>query len=84
MLHSTRYKHRWLSIVVDVAGRSGSMIRVNPRTYSVIWGLIIVILGTGWAIYGFLGGGETFLTTIVVLSIILFGVAIIFIERRST
>lgn len=49
------------------------MLQVDPRTRSAIGGLIVIVLGGGWAAYGLLGGNKVFLTIMVVLSILLVG-----------
>jgi hypothetical protein len=58
------------------------MIEVDPRTRSAIWGLIAIILAAGWAAFGLLGGGQVFLTIMVVLSILLVGVATFLVRTR--
>jgi phosphate/sulfate permease len=61
------------------------MIQVDPRTRNSIWSLIAVLLAAGWAAYGLLGGGPIFLTIMVVLSIVGFGVvAAIFQVRKPS
>jgi hypothetical protein len=59
------------------------MIQVDPRTRSSIWSLIAVLLAAGWAAYGLLGGGQIFLTIMVVLSIAGFGVAAAIFQVRK-
>jgi hypothetical protein len=61
------------------------MIVVDPRVRASIWSLIAVLLAAGWAAYGLLGGGQIFLTIMVVLSIVGFAAAgAIFRVRKSS
>jgi hypothetical protein len=60
------------------------MFMVDRPVYSALWGLVGIVLAAGWAAYGLLGGGNVFLTVMVVLSIVLGGgVAVLVRVRRS-
>jgi len=58
------------------------MIEVDPRTRSSLYGLIGIILAAGWVAYGTLGGGQVFLTIMLVLTIVLGGVATFLFRSR--
>jgi hypothetical protein len=61
------------------------MIEVSPLTRSMIWGLVIIILGVGWAAFAILGNGNTiFLTIMVVLSIVLGAGAVLLVRVRAS
>ncbi len=59
------------------------MFQVDARTQSSIRGVIIVIVGAGWAAYGILGGGQIFLAVMLVLSILLVGGAFTLVRKRT-
>jgi fatty acid desaturase len=59
------------------------MFQVDARTQSSIRGVIIVIVGAGWAAYGILGGGQVFLAVMMVLSILLVGGAFALVHKRT-
>jgi hypothetical protein len=59
------------------------MFRIDPRAHSAVWGLIVIVLGAGWATLGLTGGNRVFLTVMVVLSIVLVGGAIALLGRRA-
>ena len=59
------------------------MFQVDPRTQSSIWGVIITIVGAGWAAYGILGGGQIFLAVMLVLSIVLVGGTFVLVRKRT-
>ena len=60
------------------------MLQVNPQTRSAIAGLIVIVLGGGWAAYGLLGGDKTFLTIMVILSIVLVGGSVALLGPRRS
>jgi hypothetical protein len=48
------------------------MVEVDPRVRSSLFGLLGVILGAGWVLYGIVGNGDrTFLAIWIVLTILL-------------
>ena len=60
------------------------MIEVDPRTRSSLYGLFGIILGAGWVAYGLAGNGSrTFLTVMVVLSMLLVGIATFVLRSRK-
>ncbi len=59
------------------------MIQVDARTQASIWGVIVVIVGAGWAAYGILGGDQVFLAVMLVLSILLVGGAAALVRKRT-
>jgi hypothetical protein len=60
------------------------MLRIDPRVHSAVWGLIVIVLGAGWAAFGLTGGNRAFLIVMVVLSIVLIGGAITLLGRRAS
>lgn len=71
------------STAADEFEWSDSMIQVDPRTRTSIWGLVAVVLAAGWVAYGILGGGQVFLVVMVVLSILLGGAALFLVRTRK-
>ena len=60
------------------------MFQVDPRTQSSIWGVIITIVGAGWAAYAILSGGsQVFLAAMLVLSILLVGGTAALVRKRT-
>jgi hypothetical protein len=59
------------------------MFQVDARTKSSIRGVIIAIVGAGWAAYALLGGGQVFLAVTMVLSILLIGGTESLVRKRT-
>jgi hypothetical protein len=76
-------EHRGLHAAAAATRRRGSMIQVDPRTRSALWGPIGAVLAAGWVAYAMLGNGShVFLTVMLVLTIILGGVGTYFVRVR--
>lgn len=59
------------------------MFQVDSRMQASIRGMIIVLVLAGWAAYGVLGGGQVFLASMLVLSILLIGGAFVLVRKRT-
>ncbi|GAB1645342.1 hypothetical protein KRMM14A1259_57650 [Krasilnikovia sp. MM14-A1259] len=60
------------------------MFELDPKRYRAVWALIGILLGAGWAVYGMTGGGRTFLTVMVVLSMVLGAGGAVLLRSRRT
>jgi hypothetical protein len=60
------------------------MFQVDPQTRSILWGVVVIVLGVGWTAFGLLGNRNTvFLATMLILTIVLGASVAFFVRNRS-
>jgi hypothetical protein len=60
------------------------MVDVQRRTFFLIWALILLVVGAGWAVYFLLSGGDqTVFAVVIAVTLLLVGGAGITLRPRS-
>ena len=60
------------------------MFQVDPQTRSIMWGIVVIVLGAGWIAFGLLGNRNTiFLATMLIVTVVLGATVAFFVRNRA-